>query len=115
MPSAIARCATCAGRSCPTGVHVLIGGPKDDPWLGPVLGFIKAPVVSRFTSQRVVVLLAQMNEADLLALNELVAAGKVTTVIDRSYPLAQVAEALRYLETRRARGKVVIEMVADAL
>jgi len=39
----------------------------------------------------------------------------VTTVIDRSYPFAQVAEALRYLETRRARGKVVIEMVADAL
>jgi NADPH:quinone reductase-like Zn-dependent oxidoreductase len=99
----------------PEGVHVLIGGPKDDPWLGPVLGFIKAPIVSRFTSQRVVVLLAQMNEADLRALNELVEAGKVTTVIDRSYPLAEVPEALRYLETRRARGKVVIAVVADAL
>ncbi len=48
-------------------------------------------------------------------LNELVAAGKVTTVVDRSYPFAQVAEALRYLETRRARGKVVLEMVADGM
>jgi NADPH:quinone reductase-like Zn-dependent oxidoreductase len=97
----------------PTGVHVLIGGPKDDPWLGPVLSFVKAPIVSRFTSQRVVVLLAQMNAADLLALNELVAAGKLTTVIDRSYSLAELPEALRYLETRRARGKVVIDVVAD--
>jgi NADPH:quinone reductase-like Zn-dependent oxidoreductase len=95
----------------PAGVHVLIGGPKDDPWLGPVLNFVKAPVVSWFTSQRAVVLLAQVNEADLRALNELVEAGKLTTVIDRSYPLEQVAEAMRYLETRRARGKVVLEVV----
>jgi NADPH:quinone reductase-like Zn-dependent oxidoreductase len=56
-----------------------------------------------------------MNAADLLALNELVAAGKVTTVIDRRYPLAELPEAMRYLETRRARGKVVIEVVADDL
>lgn len=91
----------------PTGVHVMIGGPKDDPWLGPVLGFIRAPIVSRFTSQRFVVLLADMNEPDLLVLRGLIEAGKVTPVIDRTYALEEIPEALRYLGTQRARGKVV--------
>jgi NADPH:quinone reductase-like Zn-dependent oxidoreductase len=97
----------------PEGVHVLIGGPKDERWLGPILGFAKAPLVSMFTSQRFEVLLAEMNEADLLLLNDLMQAGKVTTVIDRRYPLAGLPDAMRYLETRRARGKVVIDVVSD--
>ncbi|MCM2311989.1 MAG: zinc-binding dehydrogenase, partial [Steroidobacteraceae bacterium] len=91
----------------PTGIHVLIGGPKDDPWLGPILGFIKAPIVSRFTSQRFVVMLAEMNEPDLRVLSGLVEAGKVKPVIDRTYALDEIPEALQYLGTQRARGKVV--------
>lgn len=57
--------------------------------------------------------LAKPNQADLLALKALVEAGKVQPVIDRSYPLAETAEAIRYLETGRARGKVVINVVSD--
>ncbi|MCM2311986.1 MAG: zinc-binding dehydrogenase [Steroidobacteraceae bacterium] len=91
----------------PEGSHVQIGGPKDDPWLGPVLGFIKAPIVSRFTSQRFVVLLAEMNEPDLLVLRGLIEAGQVKPVIDRTYALDKIPEALQYLGTQRAHGKVV--------
>lgn len=52
--------------------------------------------------------LAKPNQQDLLVLKELLEAGKVTPVIDRTYPLAEVPDAIRYLETGRARGKVVI-------
>jgi NADPH:quinone reductase-like Zn-dependent oxidoreductase len=98
----------------PDGVVVTIGGPKDDPWLGPVLGFVAAPIMSRFSSRQFVMLLAQMNEPDLLELGDLIEAGKVKPVIDRSYAFQDVAEAMRYLETGRARGKVVLTRAPDA-
>jgi NADPH:quinone reductase-like Zn-dependent oxidoreductase len=98
----------------PDGVVVRIGGPKDDPWLGPVPGFATAPIMSLFSSRRFVMLLAQMNEPDLLVLRDLIEAGKVKPVVDRSYAFEDVAEALRYLETQRARGKVVVSRAAPA-
>jgi len=52
------------------------------------------------------------NQADLIALKELVEAGRVTPVLDRTYPLAETAEALRYLDQGHARGKVIV-VVAD--
>jgi NADPH:quinone reductase-like Zn-dependent oxidoreductase len=58
--------------------------------------------------QKVSSFLAQPNQKDLLALKALAEADKVKPVIDRWYPLAETAEAIRYLETGRARGKVVI-------
>jgi NADPH:quinone reductase-like Zn-dependent oxidoreductase len=91
----------------PDGIYVVIGGPKDDPWLGPVLGFLKAPVMSRLSTQEFRVLLADMNVTDLQALRELIEAGKVTPVVDRTYPFDEIPAAIAYLETRRARGKVV--------
>lgn len=56
---------------------------------------------------------AQMNQDDLRFIGELMVAGKVRSVIDRCYPLDETAEALRYLETGRARGKVIISIAAD--
>jgi NADPH:quinone reductase-like Zn-dependent oxidoreductase len=73
-----------------------------------VLGFLKAPLMSKFSSQQFVVLLSQMNEADLLVLRDLLQAGKVKPVIDRSYAFADIPAAIRYLESQRARGKVVV-------
>ena len=55
-------------------------------------------------------LLAELNAEDLAELSELMQAGKVTPVIDRRYPLREVPEAIRYLETGRARGKVIINI-----
>jgi NADPH:quinone reductase-like Zn-dependent oxidoreductase len=55
---------------------------------------------------------ATANKEDLLTIRELLEAGKVVPVIDRAYPLSEIAEAIRYLETGRARGKVVITVGA---
>ena len=54
---------------------------------------------------------AKANKKDLLILKELLDAGKIAPVIDRQYPLSETAEAIRYLETGRARGKVVIRVI----
>jgi NADPH:quinone reductase-like Zn-dependent oxidoreductase len=51
---------------------------------------------------------AKANTEDLVFIKELLEAGKVVPVIDRCYPLAETAEAIRYLETGHARGKVII-------
>jgi len=63
---------------------------------------------SKFGNKKIGSMLAQPTQADLLALNELLETGKVKSVIDKCYPFAESAEAIRYLETSRARGKVVV-------
>jgi NADPH:quinone reductase-like Zn-dependent oxidoreductase len=92
----------------PKGTLVLAGGGSDGQWLAPLLGPLGALILSRFVGQRLVTLLAVMRKDDLLFLNELIDAGKLTPVIDRTYPLAEAPEALRYLEAGHARGKVVV-------
>ncbi len=96
----------------PKGIAVLSGGAglDEDPWISPFVGPISALVLSLFGDQQFIPLLADMNKADLVTLAELVQAGKVTPVIDRTYTLPETADALRYLETGRAKGKVVITM-----
>jgi NADPH:quinone reductase-like Zn-dependent oxidoreductase len=69
---------------------------------------IKELVLSLFVSQKFVTLMTKLNKEDLTVLRDLVAAGKVTPVIDRSYGLSEVPEAVRYFEEGHARGKVVI-------
>jgi len=61
-------------------------------------------------SQDLGLFLADLNKKDLTVLRDLMAAGTVTPVIDRRYKLSEVRDAIRYLETGRARGKVVITM-----
>jgi NADPH:quinone reductase-like Zn-dependent oxidoreductase len=64
--------------------------------------------LSPFVSQKLGSFLMKPNKDDLQFLKELTEAGKVKPVIDRTYPLSEAAEAIRYLEEGRARGKVVI-------
>jgi len=92
----------------PTGTLIAIGGGKSGNFLGPLLYPVRALVLSRFVGQRLLPFMANINAGDLAALKELVEAGKVTPVIDRTYPLSETTEAIRYLETGHARGKVVI-------
>ena len=68
-------------------------------------------MLSQFVSQQFIPYLASINKADLATLADLMAAGKVTPVIDRTYKLSETAEAIGYLETGRAKGKVVVVMV----
>jgi NADPH:quinone reductase-like Zn-dependent oxidoreductase len=95
----------------PRGTLVLVGGEGGGRWLG---GFdrqiLRAPAVSAFARQRLRPLVSKERSEDLLVLKELIEAGRVTPVIDRTYPLREAPEAIRYLEEGHARGKVVIRV-----
>ena len=94
----------------PNGIFVIVGGPKHGQWIGALTGPIKAALLSPFVSQEFVMFLADLNKEDLAILGDLMQAGKVTPVIDRRFSLSEVPVAIRYLETGRARGKVVIAL-----
>jgi NADPH:quinone reductase-like Zn-dependent oxidoreductase len=95
----------------PTGTVVLVGGNTDDPWLGALDGPIRAVFLRPFVSQNFVLLLANVNKkGDMDNLRELMQSGKMTPVIDRRYPLAQVADAMRYLQLGHASGKVIVDI-----
>jgi len=91
----------------PQGTYVIIGGP-DGQWLEPLLRGIKAVVLDRFVKEKLILFIAKTTKADLVFMCDLMVEGKVKPVIDRCYPLPETAEAIRYLETGRARGKVII-------
>ncbi len=94
----------------PEGKYVLIGGggPENGTWIGPMINPAKAMLLSPFIKQEMQVLFANLSRDDLAELSRLMAEGKVTPVIDRRYSLADVPKAIEYLETGRARGKVII-------
>ena len=71
---------------------------------------VKGVVMSRFGDRQLRPFLSHRDRDDLLVLKELIEAGKVTPVIDRTYPFGEIREAIRYLETGRVRGKVVVTM-----
>ena len=102
----------CRRALTPEGTLVLVGGPDKGRWLGPLTGVLKAVVMSWFVSQKLRPFLAHLNKDDLMVMRELLEAGKVTPVIDRTYPLSEVPDAIRYLEEGHARGKVVITIPA---
>ena len=88
------------------GTYALVGGN---------LGMMpKALLLSPFVRQKLTLVLAKSTKEDLTILRELLEAGTVAPVIDRTYPLHDVPEAIRYLEEGHARGKVVITMESPA-
>src|SRR6266699_3825681 len=94
----------------PKGICVMIGGggPNDGGLIGPLGRPVVALLMSPFISQKMGMMMAELNKEDLTILGDLMQSGKVTPVIDRTYPLSKIAEAMRYLEAGHARGKVVI-------
>ena len=93
------------------GTLVLVGGEGGNSLTGgPLLRSLRALVLSLFVSQRLRPIVALANAAELQALTDLMDAGKVTPVIDRTYPLAEVPDAMRRLAAGTARGKLVITM-----
>ena len=91
----------------PSGTLVFVGGPHFR-FFAPLIRILRGVIVSRFSKQRLRPHLATHSKDDLLVLKELVESGKVTPVIDRTYPLSEAPEAIRYLEQGHAKGKVVI-------
>ena len=92
----------------PKGRLVLSSGDSSGRFIGPVDRVIKAALLNLFVSQSLRPLQFKRSSEDLQLLGELIQAGKVTPVIDRTYSLSDAADAVRYIETGRARGKVVI-------
>ena len=94
----------------PKGIYVIVGAPSDDPWIGAISAPIRASLYSPFTDHEIKFFIAKMPQTDMEYLASLMRDGKLRSVIDRRYPLAETAEAIRYLETGRARGKVIVTM-----
>jgi NADPH:quinone reductase-like Zn-dependent oxidoreductase len=78
---------------------------------GPVAGLLKAVVANLFVSQRLRPLPSKETREELLAVTALIEGGKLTPIVDRTYPLAETAEGLRHVEQGHARGKVVVTVM----
>lgn len=96
----------------PKGRYVLVGGggPNDGRWIGPMGRAILAPILSLFSSQKMSFFLAKITKQEMTLLRDMLASGKLRSVIDRSYRLNEVPQAIRYLEEGHARGKVIINL-----
>ena len=90
------------------GTLVLVGGESGDRWTGGMGRQVLAVATSAFSRQNMRMFINKERSADLQYLTELIDAGKVTPIIDRTYPLRQTPEAILYLEEGHSRGKIVI-------
>lgn len=93
----------------PTGVYVMVGGSTTRLFQAMLTG----PWISMTGSRKMGSMLAKPNQQDLMFISGLLEAGKIVPVIDRCYALAEVPEAIRYLEAGQSRGKVVITVAPD--
>ncbi|MDH4047531.1 MAG: NAD(P)-dependent alcohol dehydrogenase [Gammaproteobacteria bacterium] len=91
------------------GKLVIIGGPKGN-WLGPIMNVLKAALISQFVDQELGTMLAQLRQPDLVVLADLMETGQIRSVIDRTYSLDEVPQAIEYSESGRARGKIIIDL-----
>jgi NADPH:quinone reductase-like Zn-dependent oxidoreductase len=97
----------------PHGIYVGNGGggPDDNRWgFAFIGGMIRSLIVSWFGSPKIRGIVANVNQKDLAALGQMIGAGQIAPVIGRRYDLSEVPEAIRYLETSRACGKVIITL-----
>jgi NADPH:quinone reductase-like Zn-dependent oxidoreductase len=92
----------------PKGTLVIVGGEGGGRWFGGTDRLLRALLLSPFVGQRLRGLFSTERREDLETLRELIEAGKVTPVVDRTYPLREVPEAIRRLEQEHARGKVAV-------
>src|SRR5687768_3954052 len=93
----------------PKGTLVIVGGDGGGRWTGGFFrGVLRAPLASLFVGQKLRGLASKVKHEDLMILKALVEAGTLNAVIDRTYPLIEAPDAIRYLEEGHAAGKIVI-------
>ncbi|WP_457030038.1 NAD(P)-dependent alcohol dehydrogenase [Kitasatospora sp. P5_F3] len=97
----------------PRGTLVIVGGENGGRWIGGNDRQLRALLLSPFLRQRLCGLMAKEHHADLDILRGLIEAGSVTPAIERTYPLAEVPDAIAHLMAGQARGKLVIEVRED--
>jgi NADPH:quinone reductase-like Zn-dependent oxidoreductase len=94
----------------PRGRLVIVGSETGGRWLGGLDRQLRALLLSPFVGQKLATFIATENAEDLVVLAELIESGKVTPVIERTYPLSEVPAAIRHMQEGHARGKVVINV-----
>jgi len=92
----------------PKGTLVITGGEEGDRWIGGTDRMLRALALSPFVGQKLRGFVASEGREHLVALTELIEAGKITPVIDRTYPLSETPDAMRHLLHGHPRGKIVI-------
>ncbi|GLW07622.1 NADPH:quinone reductase [Microtetraspora sp. NBRC 13810] len=90
------------------GGTLVLSSSKGGRWFGPVGRLLGALVLSPFVRQSVRTFMARRSQKNLADLKEMVESGQITPAIDRTYPLSEVAEAMRYFSEEHARAKIVI-------
>ncbi len=90
-----------------SGKLVLVGGPKGN-WIAPFKRPLQAKVAGWFADQEITTLFARVSQEDMQTLADMMSDGRLATVIDRTYSLEDASEAIRYSESGRARGKIII-------
>ena len=96
----------------PPGTYVAVGG-KSGNWIDPLVGLARTQLTRLFVPQRLCGMLTNANAEDLAFLAGLLDDGRIRPVLDRTYPLAQVQQAVAYLEQGHARGKVAVEIIPE--
>ena len=93
----------------PKGALVVVGGDGGGRWTGGFFrGILRGPLLSLFVGQRLGALNSKVNQDDLQAVTDLVEAGSVTPVVDRTFDLVEAADAVRYLHEGHPAGKIVV-------
>ena len=98
----------CRGALAREGTLLLSSGESSGRWFGPLGRVVKATLLSPFVRQTLTSFTVKPKGEDLEALRELIDAGTIRPVIDRTYPLSEVPDAIRYVEQGHTRGKVLI-------
>jgi NADPH:quinone reductase-like Zn-dependent oxidoreductase len=93
----------------PRGTLVIVGGEDAGNWLG-IRRQLRATALSPFVRQKLGTFISKERRPDLEELRKLLEAGTITPVIDRTFPLDEIPEAIRYLRDGHARGKIVITL-----
>lgn len=96
------------------GVLVNVSGPKHNKLLGPITRSVLAKLRFMIGRQRAVTFTANETREELVALADMVEAGELRSVIDRTYPLDETADAMRYLAEWHARGKIIIDVLDES-
>jgi len=94
----------------PDGRVVVVGGPENDRWLGPITALLRALVYGWFVEPTFAGLLSETTQQDLEYLASLVAQGQLRSVIDRRFEATELREAIAYQESGRSRGKNVVRI-----
>jgi NADPH:quinone reductase-like Zn-dependent oxidoreductase len=94
----------------PCGTLVIVGGESSGKWTGGIGRTLRALLLSPFVGQRLLGLAATQRHSDLQYLAELIEAGSVKPVVDRTYPLAAVPAAIRHLRDGQARGRIIVRV-----